>query len=44
LKEHVAGEYNVVADMFSRWGGPKFVKQPMKSAPFPAVTGGPVDP
>lgn len=42
--EHVAGEYNVVADMFSRWGGPKFVKQPMKSAPFPAVTGGPVDP
>jgi hypothetical protein len=36
--EHVAGDYNVMADMFSRWGGPKLSDEPMKSNPFPAVT------
>ena len=38
--EHVAGEFNVIADMFSRWGGPKLVKHVMTSQPLPATIGG----
>ena len=38
--EHVAGEFNVVADMFSRWGGPKspaVTKAPMTSPAKPVT-------
>ena len=41
--EHLVGECNVIADMFSCWVGPKLVRRIVISQPFPATIGGKQD-